>query len=72
MYPLKRIEWTFLSAAFVVPFCQIVSSGSVRSNGLPFVLLCAASVIQHAGLVAGRWFFFAEARHPQTLYYRQA
>ncbi|SIT47217.1 DMSO reductase anchor subunit (DmsC) [Paraburkholderia piptadeniae] len=69
---LKRIKWTFLIAAFVVPFCLIVSGGSVRSIGLSFVLLCAASVIQYAGLVAERWFFFAEARHPQNLYYRQA
>jgi DMSO reductase anchor subunit len=29
-------------------------------------------VVQYAGLVAERWFFFAEARHPQNLYYRQA
>ncbi|MGF7136432.1 DMSO reductase anchor subunit [Paraburkholderia sp. EB58] len=34
--------------------------------------MCAACAVQYAGLVAERWFFFAEARHPQNLYYRQA
>jgi DMSO reductase anchor subunit len=37
-----------------------------------FWLLCAACAVQYAGLVAERWFFFAEARHPQNLYYRQS
>jgi DMSO reductase anchor subunit len=44
----------------------------VGSVALSAVLLCAACAIQYAGLVAERWFFFAEARHPQNLYYRQA
>ncbi len=33
-------------------------------------LLAAAIVVQLAGLLAERWFFFAEANHPQNLYYR--
>jgi sulfite dehydrogenase (quinone) subunit SoeC len=28
--------------------------------------------VQYAGLVAERWFFFAQARHPQNLYYQRA
>jgi hypothetical protein len=47
-------------------------SGEARPIGLSFVLLCAASVIQQAGLVAERRFFFAEAPHPRNLHYRQA
>jgi hypothetical protein len=27
-------------------------------------------VSQFAGLLAERWYFFAEARHPQNLYYQ--
>jgi DMSO reductase anchor subunit len=69
---LRRIKWTFIIAAFIVPFCLVAFGGSVASIGASFVLLCAASAIQYAGLVAERWFFFAEARHPQNLYYRQA
>jgi len=26
--------------------------------------------VQFAGLLAERWYFFAEARHPQNLYYQ--
>jgi len=26
--------------------------------------------VQYAGLLAERWFFFAEANHPQNLYYQ--
>jgi DMSO reductase anchor subunit len=26
--------------------------------------------VQFAGLLAERWFFFAQARHPQNLYYQ--
>jgi sulfite dehydrogenase (quinone) subunit SoeC len=71
---LRRVKWTFLIAAFIVPFCLVAfgASASMRSIGLSLALLCAAAAIQYAGLVAERWFFFAEARHPQNLYYRQA
>lgn len=72
---LARIKWTFLIAAFLAPFCLVaigVIGGGVRSVGLSFAVLCAAALIQYAGLVAERWFFFAEARHPQNLYYRRS
>ncbi len=36
--------------------------------GKPFDLLLVAFVVQYAGLVAERWFFFVEARHPQNIY----
>jgi sulfite dehydrogenase (quinone) subunit SoeC len=71
---LKRIKWTFIVAGFIVPFVLVAGlllSGST-SIGVSFALLCGASLIQYGGLVAERWFFFAEARHPQNLYYRQA
>jgi len=71
---LKRIKWTFIVAAFIVPFCLVaglIAAGGV-SFGVSFALLCVASLIQYGGLVAERWFFFAEARHPQNLYYKQA
>ena len=37
---------------------------------LAAMLLVAAFVVQYLGLVAERWYFFAEARHPQNLYYQ--
>jgi DMSO reductase anchor subunit len=33
-------------------------------------LLAVAFVVQYAGLLAERWFFFAQANHPQNLYYQ--
>ena len=33
-------------------------------------VLTFAVLIQFAGLLAERWYFFAEANHPQNLYYR--
>ncbi|MEA1888820.1 MAG: DMSO reductase, partial [Pseudomonadota bacterium] len=33
-------------------------------------ILAAAFVIQYIGLLAERWFFFAQANHPQNLYYQ--
>ena len=32
--------------------------------------LAAAFLLQYAGLLAERWYFFAEAKHPQNLYYQ--
>ena len=29
-----------------------------------------AFIIQYIGLLAERWFFFAQANHPQNLYYQ--
>ena len=42
---------------------------------LPALLLYAgqpalAFLVQYAGLLAERWLFFADARHPQNLYYQ--
>lgn len=49
----------FLLAAFVLPLALI---------GVGW--LAAAFCVQFAGLLAERWYFFAEARHPQNLYYQ--
>lgn len=43
---------------FVLPLALVMS--------LPLL----AFVLQYAGLLAERWYFFAEAQHPQNLYYR--
>ncbi|WP_028227806.1 dimethyl sulfoxide reductase anchor subunit family protein [Paraburkholderia ferrariae] len=69
---LHRVKWTFIVAAFVVPFCLVALGGSLRLPVAALALLWLAAAIQYAGLVAERWFFFAEARHPQNLYYRQS
>ena len=69
---LKRIKWTFLVAAFAVPLCLIGVGLGLHSAAVSLLVFCAAGAIQYAGLIAERWFFFAEARHPQNLYYQNA
>jgi len=34
------------------------------------ILPLAAFAAQYVGLLIERWYFFAEARHPQNLYYQ--
>ena len=41
--------------------------GLASHTGLPWVL---AMLVQAPGLIAERWFFFAQAKHPQNLYYQ--
>ena len=69
---VRRVKWTFVAGAFVLPFFLLAFGGSRYAMGLAPVVLAVAALVQYAGLVAERWFFFAEARHPQNLYYRQA
>lgn len=53
------LKWFFGAAAFAAP-------AALLALGLP----SAAFLVQFAGLLAERWVFFAEARHPQNLYYQ--
>jgi len=62
----KNVKWAFLLLGFPLPLV-LVASGLVY--GLPGLIL-AALLVQYAGLVMERWFFFAQANHPQNLYYQ--
>ena len=65
---MRWVKWGFLVGAFLVPLgllAQALQPMSAR-------LLLEACVVQYAGLLAERWFFFAQARHPQNLYYQRA
>ena len=63
---LRSVKWIFLTFAFVVPLLLLSLGLSAVSAGL----FCAAFIVQYAGLIAERWFFFAQANHPQNLYYQ--
>jgi sulfite dehydrogenase (quinone) subunit SoeC len=59
---LRAARWAFLILAFPVPGLLLGWGG----GSLP---VCAAAfAIQFAGLLAERWHFFADARHPPNLY----
>ncbi|MDO8786547.1 MAG: DmsC/YnfH family molybdoenzyme membrane anchor subunit [Sulfuritalea sp.] len=62
---LRGVKWFFLIAVFPLPLVFLLS-GMHGGAGL----LAAAFTVQYAGLLAERWFFFAQANHPQNLYYR--
>jgi DMSO reductase anchor subunit len=63
---VRAVRWTFLVLAFPVPAWLLGwGGGSLLS-------FAAAFAFQFAGLLAERWYFFAEARHPQNLYYQSA
>ncbi len=63
---LRSLKWTFLVTAFIVPMLLLGMGLSMAAGGV----LLLAFAIQYAGLLAERWFFFAQANHPQNLYYQ--
>lgn len=61
---MRTIKPTFLVLVFVVPLILLALGMS------SLVLLGVAFILQYIGLLAERWFFFAQANHPQNLYYQ--
>ena len=63
---LKSIKWIFLVLVFALPVL-LLWAGLAGGDGSLFLL---AFVVQYIGLLFERWFFFAQANHPQNLYYQ--
>lgn len=63
---LRAIKWVFLLMAFPVPVLLLFAG--LLSGSAP--LLAVAFLAQYVGLLFERWFFFAQANHPQNLYYQ--
>jgi DMSO reductase anchor subunit len=62
----KAVKWLFLVSVFPVPiFLVSVGLGAEAS-----AVLLIAFAVQYGGLLAERWFFFAQSNHPQNLYYQ--
>lgn len=55
--------------AFALPLALLALAAFAAPPAAP--ILAAAAVLQYVGLLAERWLFFAEARHPQNLYYQR-
>ncbi|NOY67141.1 MAG: dimethyl sulfoxide reductase anchor subunit [Gammaproteobacteria bacterium] len=62
----KSMKWIFLILVFLVPVI-LLTFGVNQDNT---EILIAAFIFQYIGLIAERWFFFAQANHPQNLYYQ--
>ena len=56
---LRLVRAGFLAGAFAAPLALLAAGWYGAAFG-----------VQFAGLLAERWYFFAEARHPQNLYYQ--
>ena len=63
---LRGVKWFFLLATFALPLA-LLAAGLARPSP---PLLALAFGVQYLGLLAERWFFLAQARHPQNLYYQ--
>ena len=66
---LSALRAITLVAGFAVPALALAADLALPQI-LPFALAVAV-LVQHLGLLAERWLFFAEARHPQNLYYQR-
>jgi sulfite dehydrogenase (quinone) subunit SoeC len=63
---VSRVKASFLLLVFAFPILLLIVNLTYPS----VMLLTIAFAAQYSGLLAERWFFFAEARHPQNLYYQ--
>ncbi|MFZ5524441.1 MAG: dimethyl sulfoxide reductase anchor subunit family protein [Pseudomonadota bacterium] len=61
---LRMIKPAFLLLSFVIPLVLLALGMFTPA------LLGIAFILQYIGLLAERWFFFAQANHPQNLYYQ--
>ncbi len=62
----RSVRWIFLILTFPLTLA-LLWAGLETGNGL---FLALAFVSQYLGLIAERWFFFAQANHPQNMYYQ--
>jgi DMSO reductase anchor subunit len=65
---MRAIKWAFLLGAFAVPLALLAAARPEPGA----VLTAVAFACQFLGLLAERWYFLADARHPQNLYYQAA
>jgi len=72
IWVFRSVKWAFLVLVFPIPLLLIWAGLSWRGVGLGegATTLAVAFMIQYLGLLAERWFFFAQANHPQNLYYQ--
>ncbi|HHC72986.1 MAG TPA: DMSO reductase [Thiotrichales bacterium] len=63
---IRNIRWIFLLLVFAVPLPLLWIGVATDS----LALLLTTFVTHYLGLIAERWFFFAQANHPQNIYYQ--
>lgn len=60
-----------VASTFALPIALLVIGLIADAAAGVLFALAAAAVLQYVGLLAERWLFFAQARHPQNLYYQR-
>ena len=63
---VRNVKWIALGLAFALPAVLLLAAAMMPA----FWLLALAAVSQLLGLLAERWLFFAQANHPQNIYYQ--
>ncbi len=63
---LRLVKWGALLLAFLLPLLLLWLGLFLGA----WLLFFFAVLFQYAGLLADRWFFFAQANHPQNIYYQ--
>jgi sulfite dehydrogenase (quinone) subunit SoeC len=68
----KSIKWVFLVLVFPLPMFLLWAGLSLHAHGMEqgIYVFSVAFAVQYVGLLAERWFFFAQSNHPQNLYYQ--
>ncbi len=67
---MKSVKWVFLTMTFAVPLALLWLGIDTCNETESLILLSSAFAAQYIGLLFERWFFFAQANHPQNLYYQ--
>lgn len=63
---VRNVKSLMLGLCFAAPVVLILLGTSLESRAL----LVLSFPIQYLGLLSERWLFFAQARHPQNIYYQ--
>jgi len=63
---VRNVRWVALLLAFALPLALLVAARYQPGAGL----IAIAAIFQVLGLLAERWLFFAQANHPQNIYYQ--
>jgi len=63
---MDSVRWIFIILTFIIPLILLWMGMDESSTSL----LLTAFIIQYIGLIFERWYFFAQAHHPQNLYYQ--
>lgn len=68
---VRNIKYIFIVLTFLVPLALLTISLGMSASYTAFLVTVVAVISQYIGLLAERWYFFADANHPQNLYYQQ-